>query len=309
MHRASARSLACVLLAASAILQAAPGKDILIDATHVFPESITSTSAGAVITGSFKGVIFRAQPGESLAKAWIRPTPENGLQAVFGVLADEKSNTLWVCSVPNPFERSAHPKPSAVVALDLKSGASKGIYDFPGGGTCNDIAIARDGSAYATDTPNGRLLRLPPGGKALEVFGQDEKLKGIDGLVFSGDGTLYINIVSSGALLRVGIADGRMGQLTELKVSQPLAGPDGFRLISGNRFLIAEGSGGRIDEVVIEGDTAQVRVLREGLNSSPGVTLVGKTVYAIEGKIGYLIDPKLKGQDPGPFTIHAIALN
>jgi hypothetical protein len=50
-------------------------------------------------------------------------------------------------------------------------------------------------------------------------------------------------------------------------------------------------------------------VLREGLNSSPGVTPVGGTAYAIEGKIRYLIDPKLKGQDPGPFVIRAIPLN
>ncbi|MEP7247758.1 MAG: hypothetical protein ABI885_29285, partial [Gammaproteobacteria bacterium] len=65
---------------------------------------------------------------------------------------------------------------------------------------------------------------------------------------------------------------------------------------------------GRIDEVTIEGDTAAIRVLKAGLNSSPGVKLVGQTAYAIEGKIGYLIDPKLKGQDPGPFKALAIPL-
>ena len=41
-------------------------------------------------------------------------------------------------------------------------------------------------------------------------------------------------------------------------------------------------------------------MLKEGLISPPGVTTVGKTAYAIEGKITYLIDPKLKGQEPGP---------
>jgi hypothetical protein len=35
---------------------------------------------------------------------------------------------------------------------------------------------------------------------------------------------------------------------------------------------------------------------------------VGNTVYAIEGKIGYLLDPKLKGQDPGAFKALAIPL-
>jgi hypothetical protein len=103
-------------------------------------------------------------------------------------------------------------------------------------------------------------------------------------------------------------SDGSMGRLTNLQLSQPVAGPDGLRPIGGNRFLQAEGPGGRITEVTIEGDSARIRTLREGLNSSPGVTLAGNTAYAIEGKIGYLFDPKLKGQDPGEFRILAIPL-
>jgi uncharacterized protein (TIGR01244 family) len=52
-----------------------------------------------------------------------------------------------------------------------------------------------------------------------------------------------------------------------------------------------------------------VRVLRDGLDSSPGVTPVGDTAYAIEGRIRYLIDPRLKGHDPGPFSIIAIPIS
>jgi len=90
-------TLAAILgLPACSDAAAAP-QDILIDDQDVYPESVTSTAAGAVINGSIKGVVFRALPGETVAKAWIRPTPENGLQAVFGVLADEKSATLWRC--------------------------------------------------------------------------------------------------------------------------------------------------------------------------------------------------------------------
>lgn len=121
---------------------------------------------------------------------------------------------------------------------------------------------------------------------------------------------MYVNIVTTGKLLRVATnPDGSMGAITELTLSQPISGPDGMRPMSGNRFLLAEGPAGRISEVTIEGDAANIRVLREGLNGSPGVTLVGDTAYAIEGKIGYLIDPKLKGQDPGAFTIYAIPVN
>jgi hypothetical protein len=102
--------------------------------------------------------------------------------------------------------------------------------------------------------------------------------------------------------------DGTMTGLTELQLSQPVSGPDGFRLIKGNRFLLAEGNSGRIDVVTITGDKAEITVLKEGLISPPAVTLVGHTAYGLEGKVNYLRDPKLKGQSPGAFKAYAIPL-
>jgi hypothetical protein len=87
-----------------------------------------------------------------------------------------------------------------------------------------------------------------------------------------------------------------------------MEGPDGIRPIGGNRFLQAEGTGGRITLVTIEGDNARIDVLREGLDSSPGVTLIGNTAYAVEGKIQYLFNPQFRGQDPGAFKAIAIPL-
>lgn len=296
---------ACTASRPQALLQ-----DILIDDRDVYPESVTSTADGSVINGSIKGVVFRTPPRGTVAKPWIRPSAENGLQAVFGVLAHDKSKTLWLCSVPNPFAPPKEGENSVLMAFDLDSGARKAAYPFPAPrSVCNDMTVAADGSVYVADTSNGRILKLAPGASALTLFGEDAQLRGIDGIVFSGDGTLYANIVTRGALIRVARnADGTMGAITELTLSEPVGGPDGFRLIEGNRFLLAEGTTGRIVEVTVDGDRAAIRVLRTGLNSSPGVTLVGDTAYATEGKIGYLVDPKLKGQEPGPFKIYAIPL-
>ena len=101
---------------------------------------------------------------------------------------------------------------------------------------------------------------------------------------------------------------GRFAGVTELKLSQPIAGPDGFRLIAGHRFLLAEGNSGKIDVVTIKGDAAVITVLKDGLVSPPGVTVFGRTAYGMEGKITYLFDPKLKGQSPEPFVVRAIPL-
>ena len=311
IHRIlTAAALAAVVTTASATGAAAAGGDIRIDDVRVFPESLTATADGTVYTGSIKGIVFRARKGAAFAEPWILPTPDNGLLSIFGVLAEPKSQTLWLCSSPNALRAPPAVGVASLMAFDLRTGARKAAYPFPApAAVCNDMTVAKDGAVFATDTANGRIFVLKPGAKALELFAQDDRLKGIDGIVFGGGGTLYLNIVSKGQLMRVDRgADGAMTGLTELKLSQPVAGPDGFRLIAGNRFLLAEGNSGKIDEVEIKGDEAKITVLKEGLTSPPGVTMAGKTAYATEGKILYLFDPKLRGQDPGAFFVRRIPL-
>ena len=307
----------CKTIAAAAALailggsaRAAPAPDIRIDDVAVYPESLSSGPDGTVYIGSMKGIVFRAPRGAAIAEPWIWPSADNGILSLLGVLVDAPHRTLWLCSSPTTLRTPPAVGTASLMAFDLKSGRRKGAWPFPApAGACNDITIARDGTAYATDTPNGRIFVLKPHAAALELFAEDARLKGIDGIVFGGDGTLYLNIVSKGLLMRVDRGPGgRFAGLTELRLSQPVAGPDGFRLIRGNRFLLAEGNSGRIDEVVIKGDQATIKVLKEGLVSPPGVTLVGHTAYGLEGKITYLFDPKLKGEHPEPFVAHAIPL-
>jgi hypothetical protein len=291
---------------------AAARGDILLSGTGIHPESVTSDSSGALYTGSVPGTIYRAGPKDTTAVPFITPNPENGLRSVYGVLADDKQGRLWVCSVANSFgPRTPGPAaPSEVVAFELKTGKLMGRWPFPApGGTCNDIAIANDGTAYATDTPGGRILKLAKGANALEVVVTDDRLKGIDGLAFETSGALIINNVQKNELWRVVLpAAGKPAALTLLNASRKMEGPDGIRPIGGNRFLQAEGTGGRITIVTVEGNDARIEVLREGLDSSPGVTLIGNTAYAVEGKIQYLFNPQFRGKDPGPFKAIAIPL-
>jgi hypothetical protein len=263
-----------------------------------------------VYIGSMKGIVFRARPGSNKATAWIKPTAGNGILTLLGVLVDAPTHTLWLCSSPGALRSPPVTGTASLMAFDLKTGKQRGNYSFPApASVCNDISVAPNGDVYASDTPNGRILRLAKGAKSLTVFAEDPRLKGIDGLVFGGNGVLYVNIVSRNQLMIVDIhSDGTAGPLTELVLSQPVAGPDGFRFIGGNRFLLAEGNAGRIDLVTISGVHADIHVLHEGLQSPPAVTLVGNTVYALEGKILYLVNPALKGKDPGPFKAYAVPL-
>lgn len=286
-----------------------PDLDIRIDDTQVFPESITSLSDGTVLAGSVKGIVYRTDPGGLIARPWIRHSPENGILTILGVLADEKSNTLWLCSAPNFFGPERAEGTTSVMAFDLANGEQKGVFPFPGGGTCNDITVGADGSVFATDTPNGRILVLEPGSDALRVFGQSPVLRGIDGIAFSGDWTLYANNVQTQQIFRVGFGpNGQMGELATLNLSHALGGPDGMRLIEGNRFIQAEGAIGRLSVVTITGNDAVLDILSDELVSSPGATVVGDTAYVIESNIRYLLDPALRGQEPEAFMLYAYPL-
>jgi hypothetical protein len=244
-----------------------------------------------------------------VATAWIKTTPENGILAILGVLADEASGTLWLCSAPNFFGPERSQGVSALMAFELATGAQKGVYPFPApASVCNDIAVARDGTAYATDTQNGRIFKLARDAKALALYGEDRSLVGIDGIAFAEDGTLYINNVRSNQIVRVADDNGSMGALTVLELSEPISGPDGFRPLGGNRFLQAEGNTGRVSIVTIEGENAVIDVLSDEFVSTPGATAVGDTAYVLESNIRFLTDPALRGQDPGPFVIHAVPM-
>lgn len=295
----------------SASVTAAPKlPDIQIMDTGVFPESISSSSDGTVYAGSTKGIVYRAAPGSAQALPWIQPNAENGILSLLGVLADDKHNTLWLCSAPNFFGPERSKGISALKAMDLKSGKFKGSYDFPPpASVCNDISIAADGSAYVSDTSNGRIFRLQAGGTALQLVGADPLLVGIDGLAFSAANTLYANNVRSNKLYRVALkADGTMDTLTELTVSHKLGGPDGMRLISGSRFIQAESTIGRLSVVSFDGDKATMTVLRDDLESSPGATIVGKTVYVAKSSIKYLLSPEFKGKEAPPAMLYAVPL-
>lgn len=283
-----------------------PLPDIRIMDTQVFPESLTSTSDGRVYIGSVAGNVYKAEPGAAEAHAWIRHSPDNGILTILGVLADEQRNMLWLCSAPNFFGPERSEGVSSVMGFDLDTGAQKGNYPFPGGGTCNDITLAEDGTVLATDTPGGRILALDPGASELRVFGQSELLRGIDGIAFSADWTLYANNVQTQKIYRVAVtADNIMGELTDLQLSHELGGPDGMRLIDGNRFIQAEGTIGRLSLVTIEGDTATLTVIDDSLQSTPGATVVGNTAYVLESNIQYLFNPDLRGQEPPPFMVLA----
>jgi len=89
--------LASAFIFAALTAPAFAASDVTVMVPKSFPESLTSTANGTIYIGSLsQGEVYRALPGERVAKTWIsKDAGKFGL--VLGVLADAKSSTLWVC--------------------------------------------------------------------------------------------------------------------------------------------------------------------------------------------------------------------
>lgn len=278
-----------VLVVLAAIVAFAPTAraqnrtEVTINDTGAMPESITSSRDGTVYFGSTaKGTIYRATPGSAPAEPWILASA-TGLTNVLGVLADDRTNTLWVCQNATGGRGGAPVVgQTALRSFDLKSGTPKGTYPFPpNAGICNDIAVASDGTAYVSESFRGRIHRLRPGATQLEVWVTDQQLDVIDGLALLADGAVYANNFTSGKLYRVPVnANGSAGAVVPIETSMPFVRPDGLRTVGPHTLIQAEQQG-RIAELTIEGNRANVRVVQEGLPRASAVTVVGDSAFVL----------------------------
>jgi sugar lactone lactonase YvrE len=269
----------------ASVAQAQARAQLTISDSAVGAENLTSSSDGTIYFGSMaRGTIYRAAPGASQAQPWILASAA-GLTNVLGVLADDRRQTLWVCQNATR-ARAGTPSTgqTALRSFDLKTGAAKGTYPFPANsGICNDMAIAADGAVYVTESFRGRVHRLKPGATALEEWVSNQELEVIDGLAFLSDGALYVNTFTTGRLFRIPVnADGSAGAIVPIETSMPLVRPDGLRA-AGPRTLIQSEQQGRVAELTINGNRAEVRVLRDGLTRTSGVTLIdGAAVVLVD---------------------------
>ncbi|HEY4203117.1 MAG TPA: SMP-30/gluconolactonase/LRE family protein [Devosiaceae bacterium] len=289
-------------LAATGAYAAGPDKVQIGDAPNVFPESMSGISDGTLYAGSSQlGVVYKAAPGAAKADSWI-PAPADGPQAILGVYADEKAKTLWVCYSDFKSRRGTGGLPAIVRSYDLATAAVTGTYPMLDGSFCNDITTAADGTPYAADTSGGRIMRLKPGATALDVYYHDDKLVGIDGIAMSPDGKLFVNNVDKSQLFRVDMAaDGSASGITEIQTSAPLKGPDGMRFGDDGKLYVAENKASQVDALTIDGDKADVKVIKSGFQTSTGVTKLGNTLWVSEAKFGQ--------KDPGAFYMYAVPLN
>jgi sugar lactone lactonase YvrE len=289
---------------------------ITIPGEKIFPESLTSTSDGAVIIGSIgQKQIYRAPPGAATAEVWI-PADTDGLNSILGVFADNKTSTLYACSNTIGPPTAAPAANATLYAFDLKTGKTKAHYVFPlEKGLCNDIAVDSAGNIYATDTNNMDVVRLKRGDTTLEVWAGNGAFgpKGgvLDGIAVLGQ-KVVVNTLATSKLFSVPIApNGTAGQVSEVKLDREIVRPDGMRSFGKSGVLIVEGgAGGRLSRIALSGDTGKVTTVKEGYPDGPtAVTVVGTTAYVLEAQLATMMRGPAAGESPPapkPFKATAV---
>jgi sugar lactone lactonase YvrE len=313
--------LAMLALLLNFTVQAATQKveSIPIPGTKAFPESITSTSDGALFVGRLgDGGIVSVNPRTAESTLFVHPGAA-GSRSILGVFADEASNTLWACS--NDLSALGAPATgsdtgSALKAFDLRTGIGKRSVSLPGTHAfCNDIAVDAKGSLYVTDSANPTILKLSPGATTFEVFAQDSAFSapqsggaGLDGIAFGSDGNLYVTTYAVGGLFRVEVKAGMAGRITALSGDHQLRFPDALRRLGENSFLLIEGSG-TLDRVVIKDNRFSVTPIHGNFSTPTSVAVIGATAWVTEGNTTYFFDASKKTVAPPlPFRIYAVSL-
>ncbi|MEW5956322.1 MAG: SMP-30/gluconolactonase/LRE family protein, partial [Chloroflexota bacterium] len=245
---------------------------IILPGDRLFPEGVTVTRDGAFYIGSMEeGLILKADPGMKEAGPFIE-AGANGLVSVLGLYADDAREILWACSADAGNGKLVGTAPVGVKAFDLKTGAARGSYDFPGGGFPNDLTLDAEGNLYVTDSWTPRILRLPAGGSALKEWINDPQLGveqwSLNGIDFDKEsGVIYTVNQLKGKLFRIAVEpDGSAGQVTLIHTSQELRRPDGLKVIGPDTLATAEGGAGGMAVIKIKGDSAEVTVISEGLD-------------------------------------------
>ena len=120
--------------------------------------------------------------------------PDDKLDTVLGLAVDARRRLLYAVST-NGFDDTAKvERRNAVLRYDLARNRLAARYDVPAAMQLNDVAVAADGTLYATDSGVGSVYRMRPGEKALALFGPAQAVRGANGIAVAADGTVYVTL-------------------------------------------------------------------------------------------------------------------
>jgi hypothetical protein len=164
--------------------------------------------------------------------------------SLFGLAIDERRHLLWVAS--GVVEQTPSPDTAfrGLIAVDLATLRPVRRIPVEGAGSPADIAIAADGTIYASDPNSGAIYRVGTGDAALQILVPAGRLRSPQGLVPAADGRrLYVSDYGYG-LAMVSLADGAASRLPS-DAGTMLDGIDGLVGYRGGLIAIQNGASPR----------------------------------------------------------------
>lgn len=308
-------SLAALALAAAACTGADDGSgggddrpdSLALPGDSYYPESLSAAPDGTLYVGSIAhGELWKFEPG---ADTPVLVVPSSGtLTNIAGVLVDPAGSTAYLCSVDLGFARN-----SEVKVLDLASEAITATVTFPAFAFCNDLALDGAGNLYAADS-FGRVWRRD--GAAFEEWHVSSHVApvgtsgvaafGADGIVWDGEGALYVNNIGASTLVRVPIlTNGSAGVPEPITLDQAIVLPDGMRMDGPDSLLLVEGGAGRLSRITIDGANGAVTHVATDLDGPTSLIRANDGLWVTEGQVGILFG-LVEGEPNLPFQIRRI---
>ena len=119
---------------------------------------------------------------------------EDKLDCVLGMIVDPAQEQLYAVSTNGFLDEAKTQRRNAVFRYDLKTGHLADRFDAPEAMQLNDIAIAPNGTVYATDSMSSTLFRKKPDEKTLTQFGSKGAVPEANGITVGAEGNLYVAI-------------------------------------------------------------------------------------------------------------------
>lgn len=278
---------------------------VAFDDAGLAPEGITFDAVSKrFFVGSLRGEIW--QVGADL-KPSLFVGRDAGLREVLGLKIDAGRGLLWCAEGVFPdFPPSDKPKPgmgaTGVAAFALADGTARrkvALDERPVMHGFNDVALARNGDLYITDTEAQSIYRLKHGASRLEKFLTADDLTFVNGLVLAPNGkTLYVAHVEG--VSAIDLVTRKHRRLT-LGADMTLGSIDG--LAESNGALIGVQNSPSLARVVhIHLDRTGTRVAKLDVLAARGSLDLGATTGVVVGKAFYVIAsaPPVPGDDGPP---------
>lgn len=288
-------------------------KVITVPGDAVFPEGIAAKGK-TIYTGSSRdGTVFAANARAGATATVLAPAGVDGRTAALGMKIDKNDHLVVAGGATGK-----------VFVLDRTTGATLGVFSnagvyAPGGPTfLNDIAIAKNGDAYVTDSFAAVIYRIPAASLAaptmtgaLESWLTLEGSPIVYGPGFNLNGIVarknkYLVVVQSntGKLFRISLASKTITEVTVRGTT--LTGGDGLILDDQKLYVVHQGV---VDVLKVRNDFRRAAKLRKTItdktfDSPTTAALLKGRLFVVNSQFG-----RIGGayNAPGaPFTISVV---